>query len=306
MTTEALDDVTAIVVTHDSAGVLEECLAALRSEGVRVIVVDNASEDDTVAIAERHGARVVRAPFNEGYGRANNRGIAAAAGARWCLIVNPDVIVEPNAVRRLREIGDSDPRIGMVVPQIIEPDGRIFTHETSLLSPVSPPRQASGTTAAGGSAAQEIAFASGACMLVRRDAFVQLGGFDSNIFLFYEDDDLCLRLRRTGQAIVKAAKVSVRHGRGKSSVYKPGRVYAMRYHQAWSRCYVAKKHGVRPRTARFAAIQSLKLAAALLTLNRSRVERYRGSLGGVIAAVRGRRAFQDADAGGPATLRTNV
>ncbi len=306
MTTEALDDVTAIVVTHDSAGVLEECLAALRSEGVRVIVVDNASEDDTVAIAERHGARVVRAPFNEGYGRANNRGITAAEGARWCLIVNPDVIMDADAVRRLREIGDSDARIGMVVPQIIEPDGGIFRHETSLLSPVAPLLPAVPTVAAGTSMAHEIAFASGACMLVRRDAFVQLGGFDSNIFLFYEDDDLCLRLRRAGWAIVKAAKVSVRHGRGKSSVYKPGRVYAMRYHQAWSRCFVAKKHGVRPRTARFAAIQSLKLAAALLTLNRSRVERYRGSLGGVIAAVRGRRAFQDAYAGGPATLRTNV
>jgi GT2 family glycosyltransferase len=82
---------TAIVVSHDSADALPACLAALAREGVPAIVVDNASRDGSVAVAEAHGARVIAHPRNEGYGRANNIGVRAAEGARHVLILNPDL-----------------------------------------------------------------------------------------------------------------------------------------------------------------------------------------------------------------------
>ena len=85
----------AIVVAHDSADVLPACLAALAGQHVPAIVVDNASRDASVAVAEAAGARVIRNARNEGYGRANNRGVRAAEAAEHVLIVNPDVVPAP-------------------------------------------------------------------------------------------------------------------------------------------------------------------------------------------------------------------
>lgn len=283
--------VTAIVVTHDSADVLCICLDALKSAGVSIIVVDNASTDNTASIAEAYGVRVIAAPFNEGYGRANNRGIAAANDAGWCLIVNPDLVVERDTVTRLQVIAERHAGAGMIVPVIIEHSGRIFDHDQTLLSPVSPPLPAAADSA--DPTIHEVAFASGACMLVRREAFESVGGFDPEIFLFYEDDDLCQRLRQAGWRILKTNDVNVRHARGGSVASKPGRQYHSRYHQAWSRCYVASKHGVAAGLVPFLLAQGLKALAAYATFNRRRIERQGGSMAGALAALRGRSAFEN-------------
>jgi N-acetylglucosaminyl-diphospho-decaprenol L-rhamnosyltransferase len=89
--------VTAIVVAHDSASVLPACLTALAREGVAAIVVDNASTDGSADVAARHGARIIAQARNEGFGRAMNAGVAAAA-TEFCLLTNPDLTYEPGAV----------------------------------------------------------------------------------------------------------------------------------------------------------------------------------------------------------------
>ena len=95
-------------------------------------------------------------------------------------------------------------------------------------------------------------FFSGACFLVRRDLFLRLGGFDQNIFLFYEDDDLCRRIADAGARAGLCAAGVVRHGRGASSAPKPGRIFRARWHQAWSRAYVSRKYGLPNPAARHA------------------------------------------------------
>ena len=94
--------ITAIVVSHDSAEVLPACLSALAAEGVPAIVVDNSSSDRSTEIARERGATVIASPRNEGYGSANNRGVAAST-TPYVLIVNPDVEMRPGAVAALRE-----------------------------------------------------------------------------------------------------------------------------------------------------------------------------------------------------------
>ena len=233
-------DVTAIVVTFDSAHALPECLGALRADGVPVLVVDNASTDDTAAIAEGQGARVIRNPRNEGYGRANNSG-ARAADTEFVLVVNPDCIVEPGAVALLIEAAGRYPDAALFAPQIVEPSGRVFFQPRSLLSPYLHNPGGKLVLPEGEACAP---FFSGACFLIRRDVFLKLGGFDENIFLFYEDDDLCRRIADAGSALVYVPQAVVRHGRGRSSEPKRGRIYTSRWHQAWSRAYVSRKYGL--------------------------------------------------------------
>lgn len=286
-------DVTAIVVSYNSALVLPACLEAMRSANVDVLVVDNASSDASVAVARSYGARVLPQARNLGYGRANSLGVAAAEGRAWCLILNPDVVIGRDALAGLVAAAEEDPKAALVAPRIVEADGRVFEHETSVLSPVAPPLPDAG--ACGEIGLREVAFTSGAAMLVRRAAFEDIGGFDPNIFLFYEDDDLCLRLRRTGWQILQVDRVSVEHGRGKSSAPGKGAGYVSRYHQAWSRVYVLRKYGMATGAIRFLMVNALKLVGATLVLNRQRMERYRGSVAGTLAALRGEAAFANED-----------
>ena len=280
-------DVTAIVVTFDSAHALPECLGALQADGVPAIVVDNASTDDTVALAEGQGARVIRNARNEGYGRANNRG-ARAADTEFVLIVNPDCIVDRGAVAGLVDAARRYPDAAFFAPQIVEPSGRVFYQPRSLL--------ASSLTNPGGKLVLPegeacAPFFSGACFLIRREIFLRLGGFDENIFLFYEDDDLCRRVADSGSALVYVPQAVVRHGRGQSSGEKPGRIFASRWHQAWSRAYVSRKYGLPNPAPRMFALNACKAIGARLTFRRKLIERYAGSAAGALAFLKGETAL---------------
>jgi GT2 family glycosyltransferase len=275
-------------VAFDSAHALPECLGALAADGVPALVVDNASTDDTAALAEGQGARVIRNPRNEGYGRANNIG-ARAAGTEFLLVVNPDCTVEKGAVAALVEAARRYPDAGLFAPRIVEPSGRVFYQPRSLLSPYLHNPQGILVLPEGEACAP---FFSGACFLIRRDLFLRLGGFDENIFLFYEDDDLCRRVADAGHALIYVPQAMVRHGRGRSSEPKRGRIFTSRWHQAWSRAYVSRKYGLpNPAPGMFAA-NALKAAAAVLTFRRSLMERYGGSAAGAWAFLAGRQALR--------------
>lgn len=273
----------AVVVTHDSAEILPACLAALSREGVPAIVVDNASRDGSAEVAEQAGARVVRMARNEGYGRANNAGIAAS-GAEFVLIANPDLVLDEGAVAALLAAARAYPDAALLAPRIVEEDGRFFFQSRSLLSaflanPKGEPCRPEGDCCA--------PFLSGACLLVRREAFLAVGGFDPAIFLFYEDDDLCRRVSEAGFSLVHVHDSVARHGRGKSSAPAPGRVFRSRWHQAWSRAYVSRKWGL-PSPAPVMLLQNAaRTLLACLVLRRALIERYAGSAAGALAFLRG-------------------
>lgn len=281
-------DLVAIVVAHDSADALPACLAALAREGVPAIVVDNASRDGSVAVAEAAGARVVRNARNEGYGRANNIGVRAAEGAAHVLIINPDVELKAGAASALLAAARDWPDAGLLAPRIVEPDGRFFYQPRSLLAPYLTNPQGRRDLPEGDACAP---FLSGACFMVRRDLFLELGGFDEAIFLFYEDDDLCRRVADSGRALVHVHGAVALHGRGRSSAPEPGRVFRSRWHQAWSRAYVSRKYGLPDPSLTTMIVNLPKAALSALVFRRAGFERYGGSVAGAYAAWRGRGAL---------------
>ena len=278
----------AVVVAHDSADMLPACLAALAGQHVPAIVVDNASRDASASIAEAVGAQVIRNPRNEGYGRANNIGIAAADTAESVLIVNPDVVLRPGAVDALLAAARTWPEAGLLAPRLTEPDGRFFYQARSLLAPYLTNPGGRLVLPEGDACAP---FLSGACLMVKRALFLDLGGFDENIFLFYEDDDLCRRMAETGRALIHVHCAQALHGRGRSSAPEPGRAFRTRWHQAWSRAYVSRKYGL-PDPSLTALLTNLpKAALSALVLRRAGWERYGGSAAGALAFLRGRDAL---------------
>lgn len=279
--------ITAIVVAYDSAEVLPACLSALAGEGVTAIVVDNASGDGSADLARAHGARVLVNARNEGYGRANNQGVAAST-TPYVLIVNPDVEIRPGSITALLAAAERYPDAGMLAPRIVEPSGRVFLQPRSLLSPPHLNRSGAMPIPEGDAC---LPFLSGACLLIRREVFVSLGGFDPRIFLFYEDDDLCRRMRDAGHALVHVDGAEAGHGRGRSTAPAPGRRFKARWHLAWSEGYVAGKYGL-PQPTLIKLLENLAKAAGYgLLLRRDKMFAHAGSAAGALAWRYGRTAL---------------
>ena len=283
--------IVAVTVTHNSDAVLAPCLESLAREGIGAIVVDNASVDASVGVARALGATVVEAGANLGFGTASNRGVAAAVAADWCLLLNPDAELAPGCGAALRAAVARWPQAGILAPRVVEPDGRVFLQPRSHLAGFLPNPGGARHDPVGDCC---VPFVSGAAMLVPRALFLELGGFDEAIFLFYEDDDLCRRMGEAGRAVIWVDDAVVRHRRGASSGSPGGfdfaRTARVRHHQALSRAHVSAKWGIRDPILPRLVPTALKLVLASLVFNRRRVARYWGSLTGLLAGLKVMRA----------------
>jgi GT2 family glycosyltransferase len=196
--------ISAVVVTYESASCVERCLASLGEHlsTAEIVVVDNASKDASAQNARAAGARVIELPRNEGFGRACNAGVAAAAGEH-VLLVNPDVTLVSVVQEVLEDLLERRP-FGLAAGRLVDAAGAprrerrlpepsfladLLTHTVGMLRPrglrlrVRPSRDSSD------------GWASAALLLAARDEFQRLGGFDPRFFMYYEDRDLCARYR---------------------------------------------------------------------------------------------------------------
>lgn len=250
-----MTEVSAVVVSFNSADDLPDCLRSLRSEGVAdVVVVDNASADSSVEVVRRldPDARVVQTGANLGFGTAANRGVAVTTGDHL-LILNPDTVVEPGTVKALSEALDRDPGLAAVGPRLENVDGSLypsvrrfpdlmvaFGHAfLGLVWPRNPAtRRYRMLDWDHDQPAPSVDWVSGACVLVRRSAFEMVGGFDEGYFMYVEDVDLCWRLGQAGWRIGYEPAGRVVHALGGSSRLVPYRMIA-EHHRSLLR-FVAK------------------------------------------------------------------
>ncbi len=209
------------VVNFRTRRYLERCVETVVSDldasGPAYVInlLDNASGEDLTAVAGRFpGARAFTAPENLGFGGGHNR-LARETRAEYLLILNPDVEIRaPGTIPRLLDVMlRGGGRVKAVGPKLVTADGRPQPYDHGRLH---------GARAAvalkGGHSywratevRQEVAWVSGAAMLVERAAFVGAGGFDEKLFLYKEDEDLCLRLRAAGGVVVYEPGVVVCH-----------------------------------------------------------------------------------------------
>jgi len=199
---------------YNSAGQISACLESLFQQvGVafEVIVVDNASADDSLAQCQKFSlARVIASPENLGFGRGNNLAFAASSG-RYIYLLNPDArLVGTDALAELCRAMDASPRWGMAGTLVQSSDGH---QESPPATDYSGQRH---VTADFSKLPGQIAWILGASMVIRRDLYAQLGGFDPDFFLYSEETDLCLRVRKAGHEIGQILTVVVEHIGGAS------------------------------------------------------------------------------------------
>jgi len=294
-------DVSVTIVNWNRAALLAECLRSVfatpRTLAYEVIVVDNASTDDSVAMVRERfpDVRLIANAGNPGFGRAQNQAIAVARG-RYVLMLNNDATLEPGTMPALVRLMDDHPRAGasscpdraqVALGTATSGAFRAFpslgrTVVENVWAVVRPPRTwdirwltapvhrwigdelpASGVV--------DVAWLVGALLVVRRDVMTQIGGFDEGFFLFDEDADLCRRIRASGWSILFTTATAFSHRGGASSALRDD----LEKVRGESRAHYFRKHAGRWTTAAF-RVQHFVLRRCLLSWRRQ-LRRSRGA-----------------------------
>ena len=230
-----------VIVHHETHLLLERCLAALCAEpwGVvrHVVVVDNASGGGIAGIAAQFPkVQFIANSDNFGFAGGCNQGMAQG-GAPFCLLLNPDTLCTGSAIDRLAQCMVQVPTAGVVAPRLVNPDGSLQYSCRRL--PTLAAVLMRGLRLGVGEAGQvgrylmrewdhaqrsEVDWAIGACLMLRRVAVDQIGGFDDRFFLYCEDTDLCLRMRAAAWSVLYDPMAVVIHEhRRESARIVPGR-----------------------------------------------------------------------------------
>lgn len=221
-----------VIVSYASRATLRASVSPLcRQDGVKVIVVDNASPDDALATIDDLPVQVIRAGRNGGFSFGCNRGSVVGDGD-YVLFLNPDAVLPADQLETLVAALEREPGTGVVGPRILDAEGRLLWTQRrapSLIRTLAQalflhrvfPRAAWADEMICDSAQYERSatpdWLSGACLLVRRPAFEAIGGFDEGFFLYCEDTDLCARLREAGHETRFVPDATAWHQEGSSA-----------------------------------------------------------------------------------------
>ena len=251
-----------VVLSWNTRELLGACLASLARdvpcEPREIIVVDNGSADGSAEMVARDHpeVRLIRNAENRLYAEANNQGARAARGRYLCLL-NSDTEVRPGALDRLTRFLEDHPDHAAAAPMLVNPDGsvqRACRRFPTLLDPlldstslgILPPgswlKGWNGMRGFDHRHGRDVEQPPGACFAMRTEEYLAMDGLDPDMSLFYNDVDLCLRLRRRGRRIRYLVEAEVMHHQGASTRAQ----HSSRRNLLWMQnraAYYRKNHG---------------------------------------------------------------
>jgi len=282
--------VAAITVSFGSLDVLPALLTSIPAASerpVETIVADNKAQDavgSALGVSQKFGAGYVPLPKNVGYGSAVNAAAKKlAAEVEWILVVNPDVVLGPGSIDALVDAGDRDRQIGSVGPKTLTAEGDVYPSARSVPSLRTgvghalfanlwldnPWTRAYRHDTDTEPVPRDAGWLSGACVLVRRSAFDELGGFDEGYFMYFEDVDLGYRLGKAGYRNLYEPSASVTHT-GAHSTHSDSDRMITAHHESARRFLSRKYSGAWLWPIRVGLTVGLQLRSALM---RRRVNR---------------------------------
>jgi GT2 family glycosyltransferase len=214
--------ISVVIVARNGREYLRKCLKSLfeNKDLLEVIVVDNNSEEDIVSLVTEEFPKVtlIKNNRNLGFGAANNLGVGQAK-SEIIFFCNPDTIVGKECLQNAKEYFNDHSEVGIIGAKLFVDESRQELQKEAMGRF---PRildlmfRRMNIAQWGVNAPLEVDWVSGAAMFIRRDLFDQLGGFDENFFMYWEDVDLCLRARKLGYKTTYLPTAEVIHFGGKS------------------------------------------------------------------------------------------
>ncbi|MCM3661061.1 glycosyltransferase family 2 protein [Georgenia satyanarayanai] len=253
-----MNEVRVVTVAYNPGDELESFATSLRgatSRGATLVIVDNGSEREVVdGVARRHGAEVLRTGTNLGYGGAANLG-ARDGEEPWVVVANPDIVWKAGALDALLDAGSRHERAASLGPRILNTDGTVYPSARAVPSLTQGAGHALFVRVWPGNpwtrryhqrqeqvqlAEHAVGWLSGACLLLRREAFREVGGFDESYFMFFEDVDLGERLGLAGWHNVFVPTACVVHDQGTSWRERPATM--IRAHHRSAEQYLHRRY----------------------------------------------------------------
>jgi GT2 family glycosyltransferase len=224
-----LTDLSVSIVNTQSRELLLGCLESLEGTDVEVVVLDNASEDGSVAaVRERFPrVRVIPQEFRAGFGANHNTVIRVTRG-RYVYVLNEDTTAGDWGFERIVAYLDSHPQVAALGPRLVYPDGRQQASAWRFPTPVVTTLGLAtlgkiGVKQSRGTEPRAVDWVMGAALVLRREALAQVGLFDEGFFLYSEEVDLQLRLRQAGWEVHYFPEVTVVHHESQFSAGIPER-----------------------------------------------------------------------------------
>jgi N-acetylglucosaminyl-diphospho-decaprenol L-rhamnosyltransferase len=264
--------VAVVIVNYNTRDHLRACLATIPA-GTHITLVDNGSSDGSVTMVhdEFPTVTVLANEQNDGYGSAANQGVRACS-AEYVFVLNSDTLLRPDALDQLAAHLDRHPRVAVAGPRMWNEDGTpqhscfpfpgtlAWLLENEPMVAVAariPPIRRRLLCFSAPTVAASVPWVLGAALAIRREAFYEVGGFDDAFFMYYEEVDLCLRLRRAGWDVHHVPQAEVVH-LGSASTAHVRAAMAVEHFRSTLRFYRRYYRG--PRLAAWLTIMRAKMA----------------------------------------------
>ncbi|MBW4644601.1 MAG: glycosyltransferase family 2 protein [Goleter apudmare HA4340-LM2] len=255
MTQQPTISISIILVNYNGAEVLPDCLSSIEKYidtlTCEIILVDNASTDGSLELVKENypQIRLIKNSKNLGFGAGNNAGARIAYG-EFLFLLNTDTVLTSNILLHLIDLIQADTKIGIIGPKLLNPDGSLQISVSPALG-IKGEYQARQIHQAYQNVSnlnlieqkfqeiQEVDIVVGAAFFIRSSLFQELGGFDENFFMYFEESDLCQRAQYLGYKIIYTPYVSLIHLRG-YSIQKVANAMVVEYRR--SQIYYYQKH----------------------------------------------------------------
>lgn len=234
-----------IIVSYNSEKFIGSCIDSVLKylpKNSELLVIDNNSSDKTAQILEKYLPKIklIKSDKNLGFAKANNLAVESTAG-EYLFLLNPDTQVYSNVFELMIKFYESTVDVGIVAPKLVMSNGQtqpsaknLPTIGRAFLEYVLGVKYAYSEYVPNSNQAQEVEVVYGAAMLIKNDLFKKLNGFDEKYFMYYEDADICKRVRELGKKVYYYPQVSIKHlvGATKSEVdkYKLNYQSFVKYH----------------------------------------------------------------------------
>lgn len=250
---EKKPELSVILINYNDKDNLKECLLSLQEHLspslAEILVVDNSSSDGSVDFLQQHfpEVRLICNSENVGYARANNQGIRESRG-KYILLLNTDTVVYPYTLNVLLEEIKANVRAGAAGPLLFSRSGECqvsFGRKVSFWGELLQKGFLNAyfkSKLKRSKKKREVDWLSGACLMSRRDVLEEAGLFDGSFFLYFEDIDLCTRIRQKGWTLIFQPQARVLHKGGASTSNKR---LLSRFHYRKSQLYFYRKHNSR-------------------------------------------------------------
>jgi len=254
-------DLSVIIVSHNVRDLTRQCLASIyentSQSALEVFVIDNASSDGSPEMVEQDfpQVRLIRNKIGRGLAVADNQGLELSTG-RYVCTLNSDTVVLDGAFDRLVRFMDEHPDAGGATPRLVLPDGtahppfcgQVPTFKAELLEALSPLRREFAEALRFARFGMDIDYEEtqevpcilwGTAFMIRREVLEEIGPQDTRFFIYCEDVDWAIRIRKAGWKLYYVADAKVVHYGGQSTRQESAKMLAQKYR---SKCRLIRKH----------------------------------------------------------------